>query len=76
MRAYQSHTCLALDYLIAGNPEGARQTLDNLGLLAQVTHSGKNVFREYLDKVAQWQALQNWLAEPMVAAQARKAIWG
>ena len=23
-----------------------------------------------------WQALQTWLAEPKVAAQAREAIWG
>ena len=76
MRAYQSHTRLARDYLSEGDPEGARQTLDNLVLLEQVIHSGKNVFREYLDIVARWQALQNWLASHEVAAQARKAIWG
>ncbi len=76
MRAYQSHTRLALDYLAEGDPAGARQTLENLVLLEQVVHSGQNVFREYLNIVAQWQALQNWLAEPEVAARARKAIWG
>jgi hypothetical protein len=76
MRAYQSHTCLALDYLIEGDPQGARETLHNLVLLEQVIHSGQNVFREYLDIVAQWQALQSWLASHEVAAQARKAIWG
>lgn len=76
MRAYQSHTRLALNYLIEGDPQGARETLNNLVLLEQVIQSGKNVFREYLDTVAQWQGLQNWLASHEVAAQARKAIWG
>ncbi|MCL4504250.1 MAG: hypothetical protein M1438_20690 [Deltaproteobacteria bacterium] len=76
MRAYQSHTQLAMDYLGEGDSQGARQTLENLILLEQIIHSGKNVFREYLHTVAQWQALQNWLAEPTVAAQAKEAIWG
>jgi hypothetical protein len=76
MRAYQSHTLLAREYLAAGDLEGARQTLANLVLMHQVIQSDKQVFQEYLHTVARWQALQQWLAQPEVAARARRAIWG
>jgi hypothetical protein len=76
MRAYQSHTLLAREYLAAGDPEAARQTLANLVLMHQVIHSGQSVFQEYLHTVARWRALQQWLAQPEVAARARRAIWG
>jgi len=75
LRAYQSHTLLALEYLSAGDLEGARQTLKNLVLMQQLTQSGKNFYQEYLDTVAAWRGLMAWLAQPQVAAQARKAVW-
>lgn len=75
-RAYQSHTLLALEYLAAGDPEGARQTLKNLVLMRQVTQTGDKVFQKYLHTVAKWRALQKWLAQPQVAARARQAVWG
>jgi hypothetical protein len=76
LRAFHSHTLLALDYLAAGDPEGARCTLENLALMHSLDQSGKKVFQEYLRSVSQWQALQCWLADPQVAALARRAIWG
>lgn len=76
LRAYQSHTLLALEYLSAGDLEGARQTLENLVIMQQVTQSGRQVFQQYVHTVAAWRALMAWLAQPQVAARARKAVWG
>ncbi len=76
LRAFRSHTLLALEYLAADDAAGARQTLQNLVLMQQVSQSGNQVFKEYLKTVARWQALQNWLARPQVAARARQAVWG
>jgi hypothetical protein len=75
-RAFQSHTLLALDYLAQGDPEGARQTLHNLALMDRLEQAGVRVYQEYLETVARWQALQHWLAQPAVAAQARQTMWG
>ncbi|MEW6386792.1 MAG: hypothetical protein AB1491_04665 [Thermodesulfobacteriota bacterium] len=74
--ALRSHALLSLEYLDAGDAEGARQTLENLLLLDRITRSDKNVFQAYLGLAAQWQDLQTWLAYPPVAAQARQAVWG
>jgi hypothetical protein len=76
LRAFRSHTLLALDYLDQGDPEGARQTLMNLVLMEQLEQTGAGVHEEYLGTVSRWQALQAWLAQPAVAAQARRALWG
>lgn len=75
-KAYRSHTLLALEYLAAGDAEGARRTLDNLHLLQQENTCRENAFRSYLDLAARWQKMQTWLADPEIAAQARQALWG
>jgi hypothetical protein len=74
--AFRSHTVLALDYLAQGNAEAARQTLMNLALMDRLEQAGAGVFREYLATVSRWQDVQEWLAAPEVAAQARQALWG
>jgi hypothetical protein len=74
-RAFQSHTLLALDYLAQGDSEGARQTLMNLVLMQRLETAGARVYHDYLQSVSHWRALQEWLARPAVAAQARQAIW-
>jgi hypothetical protein len=76
LRAFRSHTLLALDYLDQGDHEGARQTLMNLVLMDRLEQTGTEVYEEYLRTVSGWQALQEWLAQPVVAAQARRALWG
>lgn len=75
-KAYRSHTLLALEYLAAGDTEGARQTLQNLCLFQQENTWPENAFRAYLDLTSRWQELQAWLADPEMAAQARQAVWG
>ncbi|MEJ2226505.1 MAG: hypothetical protein P8X49_15375 [Syntrophobacterales bacterium] len=75
-KAYRSHTLLALEYLAAGDAEGARHTLDNLQLLQQENTCGENAFRSYLDLAARWQELQTWLGDSEIAAQARRVLWG
>ncbi|HZE20539.1 MAG TPA: hypothetical protein VE082_00660, partial [Desulfobaccales bacterium] len=75
-RAFQSHTSLALDYLAQGDPEGARQTLANLVLMDRLEEAGSRVYEDYLSTVSRWRALQGWLGQPAVAAQARQAVWG
>ncbi|OGR31141.1 MAG: hypothetical protein A2139_05410 [Desulfobacca sp. RBG_16_60_12] len=75
-RAFRSHTLLALDYLAQGDAEAARQTLENLALMNRLEQAGAEVYREFLSTVSLWQALQDWLATPEVAAGARQALWG
>jgi hypothetical protein len=75
-KAYRSHALLALEYLASGDAEGARQTLDNLRLLQQENTCRENAFRSYHDLTTRWQELQTWLADPEIAAQARRALWG
>ena len=75
-RAFRSHTLLALEYLAAGDAEGARQTLENLRLFQQQNTSPANAFRAYFDLTTRWQELQAWLADPEIAGQARRALWG
>ena len=75
-RAFQSHTLLALDYLAQGDSEAARQTLANLALMDRLEQSGAGVYEAYVHTVSLWQALQQWLATPEVAAGARQALWG
>ncbi len=75
-RAFRSHTLLALDYLAQGDPEVARQTLMNLALMDRLEQTGAEVYRGFLETVSLWQALQDWLAAPEVAASARRALWG
>jgi hypothetical protein len=75
-RAFRSHTLLALDYLARGDAQAARQTLENLVLMDRLEQTGAGVYREFLATVSRWQALQDWLAAPEVAAGARQALWG
>ena len=75
-RAFRSHILLALDYLAQGDSEAARQTLMNLALMDRLEQAGAEVYREFLFTVSLWQALQDWLAAPEVAAGARQARWG
>jgi hypothetical protein len=75
-RAFRSHILLALDYLAQGDSEAARQTLINLALMDRLEQAGAEVYREFLETVSLWQALQDWLAAPEVAAGARQALWG
>jgi hypothetical protein len=75
-KAYQSHALLALEYLAAGDDEGARQTLHNLCLFQQENSCARNAFRAYQDLTARWQELQTWLADPEIGARARQALWG
>jgi hypothetical protein len=75
-RAFRSHILLALDYLARGDAEAARQTLENLALMDRLEQAGAGVYRQYLETVSHWQALQEWLAAPEVAAAARLALWG
>ncbi len=75
-RAFRSHILLALDYLAQGDSEAARQTLMNLALMDRLEQAGAEVYREFLETVSLWQALQDWLAAPEVAAGARQALWG
>ena len=58
------------------DPEAARQTLMNLALMDRLEQAGAKVYREFLSTVSLWQALQDWLATPEVAAGARQALWG
>ena len=75
-RAFQSHTLLALDYLAQGDAGAARQTLENLALMDRLEQAGAGVYEAYVRTVSLWQALQQWLAAPEVAAGARQALWG
>jgi hypothetical protein len=75
-RAYRSHTLLSLEYLAAGDQEGARQTLENLRWLHRESSAPENAFRSYLELAARWEDLQSWLARPEVAREAREALWG
>ncbi|HZK14869.1 MAG TPA: hypothetical protein VFC55_10130, partial [Desulfobaccales bacterium] len=76
LRAFQSHTLLALDYLDQGDSEAAQRTLENLALMDRLEQSGAGVYEAYVHTVSLWQALQQWLATPEVAAGARQALWG
>jgi hypothetical protein len=76
LRAFQSHTLLALDYLDQGDSEAAQRTLENLALMDRLEQSGAGVYAAYARTVSLWQALQQWLATPEVAAGARQALWG
>jgi hypothetical protein len=76
LRAFQSHTLLALDYLDQGDSEAARQTLANLALMDRLEQSDAGVYGAYVRTVSLWQALQQWLATPEIGAGARQALWG
>lgn len=76
LRAFLSHNLLSRDYLARGDAEAARQTMQNLALMDLMEHADTNVYRTYRNTVKHWQALQDWLATPAVAAQARQALWG
>jgi len=76
LRALQSHTLLALDYLDQGDSEAAQRTLENLALMERLEQSGAGVYAAYVRTVSLWQALQQWLATPEVAAGVRRALWG
>jgi hypothetical protein len=75
-KAFRSHTLLALDYLAQGDSEAARETLMNLALMDRLEQAGAGVYEAYVRTVSLWQALQQWLAAPEVAAAARQALWG
>lgn len=75
-RAFQSHTLLAMEYLAAKDPEGARQVLENLRLFEEECRRPGNAFLAYLDLTVRWGELQAWLGDPEVAVQARRAVWG
>ena len=42
----------------------------------RLEQSGAGVYEAYVRTVSLWQALQQWLATPEVAAGARQALWG
>jgi hypothetical protein len=75
-RAFRSHVALALDYLDQGDAEAARQTLINLALMDRLEQTGAGIYAAYGRTVSLWQALQEWLAAPEIAARARQALWG
>ena len=45
----------------------------DLVLMERLEQTGARVYEEYLGTVSRWQALQAWLAQPAVAAPARRA---
>jgi hypothetical protein len=76
LRAFLSHNVLAREYLAQGETEAAHQTMENLAMMDRLEHAEVRVYHDYLETVGRWQALQGWLAQPEVAAQARQALWG
>jgi hypothetical protein len=76
LRAFLSHNLLARDYLCRGESEAAHRTMENLAMMDLLEHANSQVYQTYLETVTQWQALQDWLALPAVAAKARQALWG
>ena len=48
----------------------------NLALMDRLEQEGAGVYAAYVRTVSLWQALQDWLAAPEVAAAARQALWG
>lgn len=76
LRAFLSHNILARHYLAQGETEAAHQTMENLAMMDRLEHAEVRVYHDYLKTVGLWQALQDWLAQPEVAAQARQALWG
>jgi len=76
LRAFLSHNLLVREYLAQGETEAAHQTMENLAMMDRLEHAEVRVYHDYLETVGLWQALQDWLARPEVAAQARQALWG
>ncbi len=76
LRAFLSHNLLSRHYLAQGDSEAALQTMENLAMMDRLEHANINVYQAYLETVGHWQALQDWLAQPAIAAQARQALWG
>jgi hypothetical protein len=76
LRAFLSHKLLARDYMDQGDLPAALQAWKNLALMDSLVQEGTRVYQTYLATVSLWQALQEWLAIPAVAAQARQALWG
>jgi hypothetical protein len=76
LRAFLSHNLLAREYLTQGDSEAARQAMKNLALMDCLEKRGSGIYQTYLNTVSHWQALQEWLALPEVAAQARQILWG
>jgi hypothetical protein len=76
LRAFLSHNLLARHYLAQSDSEAARQTMENLAMMDCLEHADLNVYQAYLETVGHWRALQDWLAQPAVAAQVRQALWG
>jgi hypothetical protein len=76
LRAFLSHNLLAREYLAQGDSEAARQAMKNLALMDCLEKDGSGIYQTYLNTVSHWQALQEWLALPEVATQARQALWG
>lgn len=75
LRAFLSHNLLARDYLARGDSDAARQTMENLAMMDLMEHADTQVYQTYMHTVGQWQALQNWLGNPVVADQARRVVW-
>jgi hypothetical protein len=76
LRAFLSHNLLARHYLAQGETEAAFQTMENLAMMDRLEHEDRRVYQAYKETVGRWQAFQDWLAQPAVAAQARQALWG
>jgi hypothetical protein len=76
LRAFLSHNLLARDYLAQGDSEAAKKTMENLAMMDRLEHADLDVYQAYLETVRHWQAFQDWLALPAVAAQARQILWG
>jgi hypothetical protein len=76
LRVFLSHNLLAREYLSQGDSEAAHQAMKNLALMDCLEKEGSGIYQTYLNTVSHWQALQEWLGIPEVAAQAREALWG
>jgi hypothetical protein len=76
LRAFLSHNILSRHYLSQGEAEAAHQTMENLAMMDRLEHANRRVYQAYRETVGLWQALQDWLAQPSVAAQARQVLWG
>ncbi len=74
LRALRAHTRVALDYLERSDPEAARHTLESLAVLRDEPSPG-DPLAAYLEVAGAWRSLQDWLADPRVAAAARRAVW-
>lgn len=73
---HESHTLLALEYLIQGDPAAAAETLENLRLFKEMMEDPGSGLPNYLAFAERWRQFQGWLSDPRVAVRVRQALWG